>query len=136
MSVEPELERICREIVDEGGAVFRWEWDGRYGVALTALGKDREAEILALLRARLPLGWTRETIGDAPMHVRDLAASMGGLRLGQMLMCAEVSGSLLFCAWWPWQNGKIVSIRVGIRAVDTGAPGDHDETLRAWFGCS
>jgi hypothetical protein len=94
-----------------GGA---WEWDGRFGCALAAVGKALEAKAREALAVELPSVWTAATLGQAPAALQKLCAGVGGLRADQLAFSAEVDGVLAYCLWWPWGGGANFSARVGV----------------------
>ena len=107
-----------------------WEWDGRFGCALSALGKDQEAAAREALAAAFPAVWTAANLAEAPRAVHDLCGHVGGLRGDQLVYTAELAdGVLAYCLWWPWGGGKNFSARVG--AVGGG---DQSKVVRAALG--
>jgi len=110
-----------------GGA---WEWDGRFGCALSALGKAQEVAAREALAAVLPSVWTSDKLAEAPEAVRQLCGHVGGLRGDQLVYTAELAdGVLAYCLWWPWGGGANFSARVG--AIGGG---DLAKVVRAALG--
>jgi hypothetical protein len=94
-----------------GGA---WDWDGRFGCALSTVGKAQEASAREALAAVLPSVWTAARLAEAPMPIQELCARVGGMRGEQLVLSAElVEGALAYCLWWPWGSGANFSARVG-----------------------
>ena len=57
--------------------------------------------------------WDSANIATAPDIVRTINIRVANLRSGQLLFTSDPSpGALLFCAWWPWGDGKTISIRL------------------------
>ena len=94
-----------------GGA---WEWDGRFGCALSTVGKDLEASAREALGAELPSIWTADRLAEAPAVIQAVCAHAGGLRGAQRVFAAELAdGTLVYCLWWPWGSGANFSGRIG-----------------------
>lgn len=105
-----------------------WEWDGRFGCALSAVGKAQEAKARAALTAVLPSVWTATQLMGAPLPLQQLCARVGGLRGDQLVFSAELGdGTLAYCLWWPWGSGANFSARVG-------AGKDAEALVRAALG--
>lgn len=108
-----------------------WEWDGRFGCALSTLAGPDEARGRQALIVALPAAWTAAKLAEAPPVVRKLCAETGGLRGGQMVYSAELPNqTVVYCLWWPWGSGGNFSARIGA-AADDGA--DLDAAVRAAF---
>jgi hypothetical protein len=70
----------------------------------------------------LPTEWTSATIGEAPPTLKDLVERLGGVRRGQLVLAHEpLAGLTAFGLWWPWGNGKVTSLRVGLAGVEPQA---------------
>ena len=107
-----------------------WEWDGRFGCALSALGKAQEAAAREALATALPSVWTADKLGEAPAAIQRLCAGVGGLRGDQLVYAAELADDVLaYCLWWPWGGGANFSARVG--AIGGG---DLSKVVRTAFG--
>jgi hypothetical protein len=65
--------------------------------------------------------------------VRKLAEGCGGVRASQQLLWGGAPGaSGAFGLWWPWADGKTVSLRIGLHDVDL--PKERYPRLRDIFG--
>jgi hypothetical protein len=96
-----------------------WEWDARFGCCTSAFTVDQEAAARAATALALPTEWTSATIGEAPPPLRDLVERAGGVRRGQRVLShGPLEGLTAYGLWWPWGNGKVVSLRVGLADVD------------------
>jgi hypothetical protein len=109
----------------------RWEWDGRFGCALTTLNQGNEATGRAVLLAHLPAQWTRETLGQAPALVKQVCAVTGGLKGTQFVFSVNLGEAVIYCLWWPWGDGTTFSVRVGVASADSSS--DPKVDLRAAF---
>ena len=100
-----------------------WEWDGRFGCALSTVGKEQETTARQALGAVLPATWSTVTLADAPEAIQRLCARVGGLRGAQLVFSAELgAGALAYCMWWPWGSGANFSARIG--AIGAGGADD------------
>jgi hypothetical protein len=91
-----------------------WEWDGRFGCALSTVGTEHQAVARAALLAGLPESWTEATLTQAPAAIQGVCAAVGGLRGTQLVFAALLGdGAFAYCLWWPWGSGANVSARIG-----------------------
>ena len=120
------FESPCRTLVSALGR--KWTWDDRFEAAVVSFKVDEQAGVLAAVEKTLPTAYTLQSIGTATPAVQTAAKRLGGLRGEQRLLAAESGDALLFGAWWPWGDGKTVSLRVGVLGGATVAE------LRGWFG--
>ena len=121
------LEAPCRAIFT--GLERPWEWDDRFGTVVLAFDSAEEQEILTALTETLVSAWTGSDIGTAPERVQQLADACGGLNPGQRFLHTDAEQPfVLFGMWWPWGNGKTISLRIGCTEDGLG------EQLRSWFG--
>jgi hypothetical protein len=118
--------------VKAGWPAARWEWDGRFGCALSTLGGADEAKAREALQAGLPAAWSGATMAQAPEAVKRICGSTGGLRGGQMAFSAELpDGTVAYCLWWPWGGGGNISARIGVVAKDAA---DLNAAVKTAFG--
>jgi hypothetical protein len=91
-----------------------WEWDERFGCALSAVAKPEEAQALALLTTELGPAFSAATIQNAPPDLVQVCARAGGLWAEQRAFATALpEGGTVFCLWWPWGDGTSFSARVG-----------------------
>lgn len=126
-SFEPRIAAF----VQECDGYVDWGWDGRFGVAWASLDAADGMLIRDAADECFEHAWTSETIGDAGARIAKVARDLGGgLRPGQSLVATDPSDEVvLYCAWWPWNDGRRISIRVGIAGAQ-----DANAQLREWFG--
>ena len=107
------LENACRELEGAFQGILSWKWDSRFGAVLAEFGAGKKESIRAVLERYLSVTWDGSNIDKAPDIVREINSHFGGLRAGQMLFTTDPNREpLIFCAWWPWGNGKTISIRI------------------------
>ena len=109
----------CREIRSELDPPLSWEWDGRFGMALSVFPCQEASLIKSVLSQKFLTSWNRNTYRKAPKTVRSLISQLGGLRPEQILYTSEPAGSevILFGAWWPWENKSNISLRIGAQRI-------------------
>lgn len=116
---------------------LKWEWDSRFHVVLLVLTVPQSKDIYGMLKAEFAENWVSESIKQAPQMVQQLADQVLGIRHGQLLFTMNPSDKVVFfAAWWPWDDGENISLRIGLRPVE-GSPHAMDElekVLRGWFG--
>jgi hypothetical protein len=110
-----------------------WGYDRRFKCVMSTITLAQQVAARAAMATVLPQSFTAESLPTGPPSVRALAAEYGGVRSGQMLLWgASATGPGAFGLWWPWGDGKSVSLRVGLHDVD--APKQRYPRLRDIFG--
>jgi hypothetical protein len=134
---ERGLENDCKELSSAFRGVLSWKWDSRLETVLAEFGADKKDGIRAILERSLPVAWDSSNIGKAPDIVRTINGHLGGLRSGQLLFTSDPKGgALVFCAWWPWGDGKTLSIRLAPFYQKLSGPekAEKIQLLKGWFG--
>lgn len=128
-----ESEHLCKELSGAFKGVLSWKWDDRFQTVLAEFDVDNKTHIHDVLENRLGKIWNTTNIEKAPVVVQTIINGFGGLMPGQLLFTSNPGlEGLVFCAWWPWGNGKTISIRL--------APFYHSgktqeaRQLKEWFG--
>ena len=131
------LENVCRELLNAFQGMLSWEWDSRFETVLATFGVDDKDSIRAVLERYLGITWDSSNIGKAPDIVRMINSNLGGLRSGQLLFTSTSNqDAFIFCAWWPWGNGKTISIRVAPfyeKLLDSEKT-KQTQLFKDWFG--
>ena len=123
-----EIETCCKGIITETSELLQWEWDGYIGAFLATFAIDRAGRIEAICDKYFMSQWDRESLPKAPPSVRAVAETFRGLRTDQKLLMTRPDQFLMaFGAWWPWGDGRTISLRIGL--VTDGVP----EYARAEF---
>ncbi len=118
-----QIEKLCTKIYSECNSLVTWNWDDRFQAVLSEFSAESEDEVIAVLEKYFDSCWDEETINYAPGKVRSVAKGLGEVREGQRLYCSDPGqDALLLGAYWPWQNGKKVSLRmlVDVATIDLG----------------
>lgn len=107
---------------------LNWKWDDRFDAVLAEFGVGDKEKIRAILEQHFEQTWDIGAIISAPNLVRSAADQLGGVIGEQILLSTAVdNGALVYCAWWPWGNGKTISVRI--------APfPDNDTHFKSHFG--
>ena len=96
-----------------------WSWDARFNCCSSSFTREREAAAGPATALALPTERTASTIGGAPQPLRQIVEHAGGVRHGQRVLSnAPLAGLTAYGLWWPWGDGKTVSLRVGLADVD------------------
>ena len=77
--------------------------------------------------------WDEETIDYAPGKIRSVAKDLGEIRQGQRLFSSDPEqDALLLGAFWPWQNGEKISLRmlVDVAAIDMGMEAPESQSIQ------
>ena len=132
-----DMENVCRELSRAFQGTLTWKWDARFETVLAEFGVDGKDNIRATLERYLSAAWDSSNVADAPDAVRAIKDDLGGLMAGQVLFTADANrdGSI-FCAWWPWGDGKTISIRVGLwsKTLSDAEYAEHSQQLKVCFG--
>ena len=109
------IEACCRRIIDQAAAALSWQWDDHIGTMLATFSIEHADLVTRVLDDTFASLWDESSIVDAPGPVRQIAESLGHLRAGQRLyMTPAEEKAVAFGAWWPWGNGKTISLRIGL----------------------
>ena len=136
-SVHPDMENICTEIFNTLQGILSWKWDDRFEAALAEVSVDDKDSVRAVLDRYLGNTWEKSTVKKAPDSVRVIAKNIGGIMPGQMLLTSDTAQeAFVVAAWWPWGDGKTISVRVS--PYDPTLSQSETETLtekfKGWFG--
>jgi hypothetical protein len=113
--------------------VADWTWDPRFKCVTSSFAASFIPAAREVLTGTVPTEWTAATVVSAPDDVRALSDRYGGLRPGQLLFTGEkVAGMNLFALWWPWGDGSMLSIRIGI--ANAQRPTELYPLVRSLFG--
>ena len=111
--VEPALKDDCKELMNAFQGVLSWKWDSRFEIVLAEFSVEKKDSIHTILRQYFSTTWDTSSIKKAPDTVKRINVYLGKLRPGQMLLTSSLGGDdYIFCAWWPWGNGKTISVRI------------------------
>ena len=134
---KPDLEKLCKGLSETFQGVLSWQWDGRFEAALSEFCVDNKDNIRALLENYLNSVWDISNIAKAPDIVQVITKGIGGLRSGQLIFTSNPSQDVfILCAWWPWGNGKTISIRIAPISKESSNPDNSElnEMFKGWFG--
>jgi len=113
-----------------------WDWDDRFHVSRLVLTIGQSKEVYSFMLKEFAENWVAESLPDAPVLIRHLADQIFGIRHGQLLFTMNnKSLTILFAAWWPWEDGQNISLRIGLRPVEGShyREADLEKLLRNWF---
>lgn len=132
-----DIENFCRELSRAFQGILVWKWDSWFEGVLAEFGVGDKDSIHASLERYLGSGWDSSTVGKAPDMVQIINSNFGGIRPGQLLFTSDPSqDAIIFCAWWPWGDGKTISIRIAPSCKNLSDPEKAEQTklLKGWFG--
>ena len=132
-----ELERVCKDMLDQLNDDLPWQWDGRFDTVMAELGDNLMDTVQSTLKKHFENIWDSSSIAAAPEIVLQLTESFSELMPGQLLFTSNPEmEAVVFCAWWPWGRGDRVSIRIAtFYPGEAGVTKDEQiEKLRTWFG--
>jgi hypothetical protein len=114
-----DLEKVSRELLNASWEVFSWKWDNRFEALLAEFSADNGDEFRAILKRDFSNVWDSSNIREAPDIVQMCNNNFDGLRSGQLLFTTDPSQDVFVCgAWWPWGDGKTISLRIASPAKE------------------
>ena len=132
---KPDIENVSRELSSAFQGVLLWQWDRRFETVLAEFAIDKKDDIRAMLERHLSMTWDSSNVANAPESVRTVDSQFGGLWPGQLLFSSDPNRDpLIFCTWWPWGDGKSISIRIGSSYI-TLSDSERDEKIQLFKGC-
>lgn len=131
-------ENFCRELFGtlNGGI---WKWDDRFECLLSEFRANGQDKVRAVMQRHLTSTWEVANIGGAPDVVQFINSHFGGLRAGQILFTSDPSqNDLIYCSWWPWGDGKTISIRFSpfYTVLPDSKKIERIKLFKSWFGLS
>jgi hypothetical protein len=132
-----DLENVCRELLNASQGVLSWKWDSQFQTALAEFIVDNKNSVNAILERYLSSTWDSVTIDNAPEIVQMVISRFGGLRPGQLLLTTDPNQDvLIFGVWWPWGDGKTISLRVAPtdKRLSDSESAELITLFNDWFG--
>ena len=132
-----DLENVCRELLSAFPEILSWKWDSWIKAVLAEFGVVDKDSIRAILERYLGSTWDSSNIGKAPDVVRMINSNLGGLGPGQLLFTSDPNqDAIIFCAWWPWGDGKTISIRIApsYKKLSDSEKAEQIKLFKGWFG--
>ena len=116
---KPDLEKVSREVLSASWGALSWKWDQRFEALLAEFPAHNGDEFRAILERDFGNVWDSSNISEAPDIVQMFNNNFGGLRSGQLLFTTDPSQDVFVCgAWWPWGDGKTISLRIASPAKE------------------
>ena len=131
-----KFKKICSRISFSMPSSYQWQWDERFHVALIAFEKEDTGAIFSTVSNEFDQQWDATAISNASGLIGELVNSSFGISPGQIIFTSEQgAGLILFAAWWPWDNGSTISLRIGIFSLEEHALDEDEkkEHLTEWF---
>ncbi|HKY10205.1 MAG TPA: hypothetical protein VJQ55_18295 [Candidatus Binatia bacterium] len=135
VSSKADIDSICRELAQSFQGILTWKWDRRFETVLAEFKVTEQDKVRAILERYLSATWDSSNVGDSPDIVRTVEGHFGGLWPGQLLFTSDPKrDALVFGTWWPWGDGKEISIRIG-PAFRVLAESKRDEKIARFKAC-
>lgn len=108
-----KIKNVCIEFKSAFQGILNWKWDSRFETVLGEFNIDNKNKVRSVLEQKLKNIWDSSNINSSPDDVNIIINRLGGLMPGQLLFVSDKDNDyFVFCAWWPWGNGKTISIRI------------------------
>ena len=121
-NTDETMAAMLSKVVDWVPDTCGFRGDDRYH-AVTAVLSIEDADALNdKLQDTFETCWEHTGLEAAEGAVRALVVDLQGMRPGQLLYTVDVSPEMIcYVALWPWNNGKRVSLRIGVHSTDMGS---------------
>jgi hypothetical protein len=130
-----ELENDCKELLSAFQGMLSWKRDDRFDAVLAEFDVANKDRIREILERYLKFTWDNSNIKKAHRSVMKVNSYLGNLMSGQMLFTSDPNGdAYIYCAWWPWGNGKTISIRIAPCYKRLPDP-EKAEKIKQFKGC-
>ena len=128
------LERRCGTIRTKLEGVLFWKWDPRFNMVLAEFRDKYSIKVYAVISDEFNSRWDENNLSSAPAPVKKTARALGGVRGKQFLFTRNVGqGVLLTGAWWPWNSGQRISLRIGVSDISSRNV-ESESFLKKCFG--
>jgi hypothetical protein len=95
-----------------------WSFDNRVQCVASTFDSDYAQEARVLIQKLLPSSWNDRTISTASPLIAQVAQRTGGARSSQMIFGGDRVGYVTpYGLWWPWEEGKTISLRLGLEGA-------------------
>lgn len=131
-----EIEICCKGIVAETSGLLNWEWDDYIGAFLATFTPEQAQQVETVCDKYFMSRWDVASLAKIPPSIMEVAESLGGLRASQRLYVTRPGEFVIsFGAWWPWGDGKTVSLRIGLVTdkVPEHAKDEFFKEFSEWF---
>ncbi|MCX5849254.1 MAG: hypothetical protein NTW65_07370 [Deltaproteobacteria bacterium] len=132
-----ELENDCKELFIAFQGMLSWKWDSRFDTVLAEFDVANKDSLRQILERYLKFTWNSSNIKKAHRSVIKVNSCLGNLMSGQMIFTSDPNGdAYIYCAWWPWGNGKTISIRIGpcYKELPDPEKAEKIQQFKKWFG--
>jgi len=129
-------ENICRELFNAFQEILSWKWDSWIESVLAEFSVNDKDSIRAILERYLGSTWDSSNVDKAPSIVQTINSNLGALRPGQLLFTSDSDQDIIiFGAWWPWSDGKTISIRIApfYKKLSNSERSEQFRLFRDWF---
>ena len=129
------MEDVCKGLANGYQDILTWKWDRRFETVLAEFGVAKKDQVRGILERHLESTYDSANVGNGPDIVRTVESQFGGLWPGQLLFTSDPTRqALIFGMWWPWGDGKEISLRIG-PAFRTLAESNRDDQIQVFKSC-
>lgn len=108
-----EIKDLCKDLLNDFDHLLSWKWDSGFKALLAEFSTDKQDEVRSVLERHLSFSWDGRSIRKAPKTLKTASDALGDLRDKQLLFSNDPEGEpIIFAAWWPWENGEVISVRI------------------------
>jgi hypothetical protein len=128
------IQNACEDLLDDFKNILSWKWDDNFEALLAEFKAEGQDKIHSILEKHLTLQWDNKSIKKAPKDIKSKVGDYGDLRSGQLLFTLDAKKNIfIVAAWWPWGDGKTVSMRIA--SPEAKDPGVLDQ-IKSFFSKS
>ena len=108
-----KLQEVCSDLLADLDSLVSLKWDKRFQAFLAEFSTKDEDNIRSVIEKHLTQMYDRKTIKKAPQDLIDGGGLFSDIRSNQLLFSSDPDSSvLILAAWWPWDDGELISLRV------------------------
>jgi len=130
------LEKSCRRLSKAFEKQLSWKWDDRFETVLAEFSVADKESVQKIIQLQMGDVWNHGNLEKVPDIVQMIIDYFGGMSPGQQLFVSNPDKEdLVLCAWWPWGNGRTISIRLGVFADSLSEEENKELTrlFKGWF---
>ena len=131
------MEEVSKGLANAFQGILSWQWDRRFETVLAEFSVEKKDEVRSILGRYLDHTYDSSNVGNGPDIARTVESDFGGLWPGQLLFTSDPNReAVIFATWWPWGDGKEISIRIGpaFRIVADSQRDEQIQLFKTWFG--
>lgn len=136
-SNKPTLENLSLAFAAALPESLNWQWDSRFETVLLHIDSLQQEKVIQVLENYFSDYWNILCEEELPENVQELIVHFDGFNPEQLLFSTDTRQSdFVYCAWWPWKDGKNISIRIApyLGNMPAAEKAKKIGQIKKWFG--